>query len=323
MTLVGGPVAPDAALRPTVSVIICCYTERRFGQTVAAVRSVQAQSSPPERLVVVVDHHEVLLRRLRAALPGVQVVPNEHERGLAGARNTGVGHSGEDVVAFLDDDATADGTWLAELLAEYHDDAVVAVGGAIEPCWGDGRPAWFPPEFDWVVGCTYRGMPRERATVRNVIGANMSFRRAPVVAAGGFTARLGRVGTRPTGGEETELCIRLTERVGGDVVFRPGARVAHHVPPERGSFRYFCARSYGEGLSKAVVASATRGDTLRTERGYVVRVLVAAAAVALREAGSERRAAPLARLGALVAGLTSAMAGFGVGHARERLGGRR
>lgn len=322
MTLLSETTPPSTAPLPSACVIICCYTERRWDDLLAAVRSVQGQSVVPDRLLVVVDHHDALHHRLRDALPDVQVVPNHHTRGLAGARNTGVEHSREDVVAFLDDDAVAGPEWLFGLLTEYGDPGVVAVGGTIEPRWRHGRPSWFPPEFDWVVGCTYRGMPAARARVRNVIGANMSFRREPVLAAGGFAEHLGRVGTRPVGCEETELCIRVAQRTGGAVVYQPAASVDHHVPRERGSFRYFRARCYGEGLSKAAVtAAATHASALQTERAYVARVLVRAAAVSVHQAIGQRRPAPLARLGALVAGLACAGAGYAVGRTRHAVAG--
>jgi hypothetical protein len=49
-----------------------------------------------------------------------------------------------------------------------------------------GRPGWFPPEFGWVVGCSYRGTPAERTMVRHFIGGNMSLRRRLVVESDGF-----------------------------------------------------------------------------------------------------------------------------------------
>jgi hypothetical protein len=66
-----------------------------------------------------------------------------------------------------------------------------------------------------------------------------------------------------------------------------------------------------------VAAAATQASALQTERGYVARVLVRAAAVSAAEAIGQRRAAPLARLGALVAGLACATTGFAVGRARH------
>src|SRR5262249_47582484 len=92
--------------------------------------------------------------------------------------------------------------------ATYLDARGVGVGGLVKPAFEAGRPDWFPPELDWVVGCSYQGMPVRSAPVRNFIGANMSFRREIVADLHGFSTGLGRVGTTPLGCEETELCLR-------------------------------------------------------------------------------------------------------------------
>ena len=39
------------------SVVICAYTEDRWGQLREAVGSVHAQTMPPTRVVVVIDHN--------------------------------------------------------------------------------------------------------------------------------------------------------------------------------------------------------------------------------------------------------------------------
>ncbi len=49
--------------RPTVSVIICAYTERRWSQLKKSVASVEAQTSPPIEIIVCIDHNEELLRK--------------------------------------------------------------------------------------------------------------------------------------------------------------------------------------------------------------------------------------------------------------------
>src|SRR5205085_2959822 len=105
---------------------------------------------------------------------------------LSGSRNSGVTVCRGEIVVFLDDDAVAAPDWLERLLQGYAEPQVVAVGGSIEPVWEEGRPRWFPPEFDWVVGGTYLGLPTATAQLRNLLGCNMSFRRSVLLEAGGF-----------------------------------------------------------------------------------------------------------------------------------------
>ncbi len=56
---------------PSITVVICVYTERRWSEMLAAVGSALAQSLPPSEVVVVVDHNPALLERLRAELADV------------------------------------------------------------------------------------------------------------------------------------------------------------------------------------------------------------------------------------------------------------
>lgn len=260
-----------------VGVVICAYDTGRWAQTVEAVRSVLAQDAPVAEVVVVIDHNAELLERALTAWPDppVRVVANAGMRGLSGGRNTGVGVVSSEIVAFLDDDAVAEPTWIGHLIAAYDHPDVVASGGAVVAALAGPRPAWWPDEFDWIVGCSYVGMPTARADVRNVIGASMSVRRQAVLDAGGFAEGIGRVGTRPVGCEETDLLIRLAQaRPAARVVYEPAAVVHHCVPASRLSWRYFRARCLAEGMSKAQVASRVgTGQALASERSYALRVL--------------------------------------------------
>ena len=95
-----------------ISVVICAHTPERWDALEAGVGSVLDQTHPPHEVIVVVDQDRALLSRARAAFRDLRVVPNEGEPGLSGARNTGVRAATGDVVAFLDDDASADRDWL-------------------------------------------------------------------------------------------------------------------------------------------------------------------------------------------------------------------
>lgn len=265
----------------------------------------------PAEIVVVVDHNPALQERLHQTFPLVHVMANAGRPGLSGARNTGVIYARGDVVAFLDDDAIAEPEWVAAQAAAYADPTVVGTAATIEPLWAAGRPTWFPPEFDWVVGCSYAGLPRTSARIRNPIGSTMSFRRAAILEAGGFHSAVGRVGTNPTGGEETELCIRIQRlHPDAEVVLVPSARVRHRVPAVRGTFSYFRSRCFQEGRSKARIAALEgTGPALASERTYATRTLPAAF---LRGVGEALRGRPagLARAAAVLAGLGLTTAGY-------------
>jgi GT2 family glycosyltransferase len=241
-----------------ISVIVCAYTEDRWSDMLAAVGSLKAQTLPPREIILVIDHNPALFERSRQQFNGCTVIENHEAQGLSGARNSGLAVAQGDVIAFMDEDATAAPDWLETLASGYVDPNVLGVGGAIVPVWASGRPAWFPEEFDWVVGCTYRGMPTTTTPVRNLIGCNMSFRRTVSEQIGGFRDGIGRVGTHPVGCEETEFCIRANQRFPGKkFLFAPEARVFHNVPAKRANLQYFRARCYAEGLSKALRGLAT------------------------------------------------------------------
>jgi len=261
-------VAPQNGDELTVSVVICAYTEDRWEDIRRAVESARNQTVPPHDVVVVVDHSPGLLERANLELTGVSVVPNTQRAGLAGARNSGVEATHGAVVAFLDDDATADPDWLAELKRGYLTQDVLGVGGRIDPNWLAARPSWFPEEFNWVVGCTYRGLPVVPSRVRNMIGANMSARRTVIDALDGFRQQLGRL-------EETDFCIRGQELFpDGEWMYWPAAHVTHSVSPERSTWTYFKARCYNEGVAKAAMVMLTsRQAGLASERSYTLKVL--------------------------------------------------
>jgi glycosyltransferase involved in cell wall biosynthesis len=303
---------------PSVSVVVCAYTEERWKDLTAAIDSCRAQTHVPLETIVVADHNPGLLERLRWERRDVLAVENDGQQGLSGARNSGARAARGEIVAFLDDDAVAAPDWLEFLVDAYVDADVIGVGGRIDPVWPEGRPAGLPPEFDWVVGCTYRGLPTERSAVRNMIGANMSLRSEVLSKIGGFRSGLGRIGNRPLGCEETELCIRALQRLPGTtILYEPRARVRHRVTPERTRWRYFHSRCYSEGLSKAAVAShAGQSDGLSSERQYALRTLPSAVLRSVSEALRGRELAGMVRGVAIVTGLLVTTLGYAVGLVR-------
>lgn len=304
--------APASAI--DVSVVICAYTLDRWTDLAAAVASVVSQEPAPGEVILVIDHAPDLLDRARDEFRGIQVVESEGPRGLSAARNTGVGQARGRIVAFLDDDATAEPGWLRGLVEPYRDPGVLGTGGWAEAAWDEGRPRWFPEEFDWVVGCSYRGSPRRTASVRNPLGCSMSFRRDVFETVGGFRLEVGRIGRLPAGCEETELCIRARRQLpGARIVHVPSARVRHRVRASRGTWRYFASRCYAEGRSKAIVARiAGARDGLSTERSYTLRTLPRGVLAGIGDA-LKGDPSGLGRAAAIVAGFATTTTGYVVG----------
>lgn len=300
----------------SVSVIICAYTQRRWADLVAAVNSAHAQREAKE-VVVVIDYEDELFARAQAewATPEIRVIPNRHQQGLSGGRNTGLESATSELVAFLDDDAVAASDWLELLVSGFTTDDVMGVGGAAVPVWPSGKPPrTLPPELLWVVGCTYRGQPEERAEVRNIIGCSMLFRRSALAAIGGFNVNTGRVGQIPLGGEETEACIKLRQRNADcKIVFEPRSIVHHRVTPDRTTWRYLRRRCFYEGVSKSALSRDLGSkSSLSSERSYTARILPRAVVRELSRGN-------LASAFAIVLSLGSAVCGYVYGMTHRRI----
>ncbi len=313
--------APEPTRLPTASVVICAYTLDRWPDLVAGFAGLAAQTVPPHEVLLVIDHHDELLRRADVEFgrrPRTRVLANDRSRGASGARNAGIARATGEVVVFLDDDAAPDPDWLAHLLAPYADPRVHGVGGYADPVWpAGGRPAQLVPELDWIIGCTYRGQPTELAEVRNLVACNMSVRRSVFDRVGTFDEEVGRIGRIPLGCEETELCIRLGRDIpGARLLFEPRARVHHRVTEQRRTWGYLRSRSFAEGLSKAAMARVVGAqDATSVEKDYVRRVLVGAVA---REVRRGLRGHPEGWRGA--GGILLSLAAAGVGYLRGRSG---
>ncbi len=299
---------------PATAVVISAYTMRRWDDICAAIGSLVRQSVAPREVILVVDSNAELVERARASLvpilPTLQV--KDFKGGASAARNHGLNSTDAEIVAFLDDDARPEPTWLEELVAPFDDPNVLIVGGQVLPNWpATGRPRWFPSEFLWVVGACYTGMPTVRSEIRNPIAASMAARRSALITVGGFLDAIGRGKGIDIGCEETDLAIRVRKAFPtGIVVYQPSAVVYHRVTDDRMTLGYFLGRCVREGRSKAHVRAET-GDNLGPEREYTRHVLPKGFGGYLRS-GVRGDVTGFQRAGALAAGLLTTVGAFGV-----------
>ncbi|HEX2265940.1 MAG TPA: glycosyltransferase family 2 protein, partial [Solirubrobacterales bacterium] len=271
---------------PATSVVVSTYSEQRWDDLEACLASLRRQTRPPLETIVVVDHNEELLEKVRERFPDVKAIPNRRPRGLAGARNAGIAVAGGEVVAFIDDDARAEPEWLAELEKAFDGNGVVGAGGALLPLWHGGEARWMPHEFYWVIGCSYAGLPEDGGPVRNPIGANMAVRADVLAEVDGFREG-GDAGAprelrargvvRAAGNvpDDTDLAIRVSKvRPEAVWLYRPSARVLHGVTAERTTFGYFVRRCYEEGVGKASLALLVGSEQgLASERRHAAVAL--------------------------------------------------
>jgi glucosyl-dolichyl phosphate glucuronosyltransferase len=310
----------------SVSIVICVYTLDRWNDIADAIESARVQTLPPVEIIVVVDHNPELRDRLKETFSGINFVDNQFTRGLSGARNTGISLARGEVVAFLDDDAIADRDWIETMISHFDRPEVIGVGSRSLPMWLGDRPSWFPDEFLWVVGCSYRGLPEVAARVRNCLGGAMCFRRAVFEKISGFNPSLGRgKGALLLSGEETELCLRAANLIeGATFIYEPTSFISHKVSTKRLSWRYYIRRCYAEGVSKAYLAKLRPAkESLAPERNHVLKVLPQGVLRGLRDAVFDRDTGGLARAAAIVAGLGSAATGYLIGNTHMLAGGGR
>lgn len=319
------PGRPRPERRPgaaDTSVVVCTYDEGRWQDLAACLGSLKEQTRRPLETIVVADHNPALLERAREAFRGARVIANGHSRGLAGARNSGIDAARGEIVAFIDDDARAEPDWLENLQASFADPANVGAGGALIPSWSGHKPSWFPPEFYWVIGCSYTGLPETAGPIRNPIGANMAIRTEHLREIGGFREggnedaprelrSRGMVRAAGNMPDDTDLAIRVKQRWPDAVwLYQPQARVHHTVTSERASLRYFLRRCHEEGAGKANLSRYIGlADGLRSERRHLSVILPRGVARGLRDlVGGDPQGS--LRTAAIVLGVFWSAAGF-------------
>ena len=312
--------SPALSAEPQASVILCAYTEKRWEDLCSAIASVKAQTVQAREVIVVIDNNERLFARVRRLLGSVTAMHNTGVPGAGESRNRGVGAASGEIVAFLDDDASAEPDWIENAIGAFASPRTLGVGGQIDPAWQGKPPRWMAREFYWTVGCTYPGLPTTRAPVRNLIAANMFVRRDAFLELGGFRAGFGKTGLR-SGTEETELCIRAAQRWPDRVwLHDPAVMVSHHVPSARSRPGYFISRCYDEGVAKAsVVGFVGKHDGLAAERAYTRRTLPLGFLGGIRSALLAGEPAGLARSLSILIGLAAAGIGYLVGRLSARM----
>ena len=222
-------------------------------------------------------------------------------RNLSRSRNLGIDVARGEFVAFIDDDAYPSERWLADLLAEFHDDEVGAVGGEVFDYSGYSHQAIYSRstragDASVVLRSPIRGLTETPAagSFDYPMGTNLIARRSALLEIGGFDEQYDYFL------DETDLVRRLLDAgwivrvVRGGHVFhkflpstiRGEERIAldrrsilvnrayfaarHQAPSEstiavRSDFEHFIARSRAEIADALEAGIATEDDVSNHE----------------------------------------------------------
>lgn len=208
-------------LPPPTSLIV--VSRHRTAALLRALTGVAQMDHPAFEVIVVADPAAV--GAVRASGLPVKLALFD-EANISAARNLGLSLAAAPVVAFLDDDAVPEPTWLSRLTAPFHDPRVTQAGGYVRDRSGFGWQ-WralrvdargFDHAFDPGSGVSLH--PGETGNAIRTQGTNCAFRRDDLLAIGGFDPAF-RFYL-----DETDVNLRLAAR-GGLCAIVPEA-VVHH-----------------------------------------------------------------------------------------------
>jgi len=265
---------------PSASVVVITYARPQY--VAECLRRLGQLTRAPHEVIVVDASPDPRTRDLvRDGFPDVVYLRNDLGPGtMPESRQIGLQHASGDVVAFIDDDAYVDPSWLDELLAPYDDPRVAAVGGRAvngipgEESTGLDLVGRFLP--DGRLTGYFGADPGRVVAVDHLLGANMTFRRSTLLDLGGIRGNY--PGTCLC--EESDISLRV-RATGARLVFAPRAVVRHVAAPyQTGGQRFDRRYLYYARRNHVVLLARVFGlaspyvrryawSTVREQRAYV------------------------------------------------------
>ena len=208
----------------TASVII--VSRDRPAALIRCLTGVSQLQSARFEVVVVADTAGIAAVQAAGWQNRIKLVAFEHAN-ISEARNIGIQHAAGEVIAFIDNDAVPEPTWLARLIAPFDNPQVSAAGGFVRGRNGISYQ-WRARDIRADATSSKLTVPTEGATLRTgnlglgtkTEGTNMAFRRSVLASLGGFDPAF-RFYL-----DETDLNLRLAEQ-GCVTAIVPLAEVHH------------------------------------------------------------------------------------------------
>lgn len=256
---------------PLVSIVFSTYKTERYPCILKALDTISKQTYNNFETIIVVDGNEKLysiVSNLKDRYYNIRlkILKNEKRGGPSAARNIGILNSEGDIIAIIDDDVSVSPHWLEKIVKNFEDETILMVGGKIEPDYDHGSYI-LPKEVLWLVGCTYDGHPTDKKKVRNVISANMAFRKDLFNIISFERLSKGKNWRM----SDTLIGIKTNEYKPGSVIYDPEPIVYHKVPKDRTTLLYAIKRSYTEGYLKSLLKKKSKDqDIYNYESKYLL-----------------------------------------------------
>lgn len=176
---------------PLVSIVVA--TVDRIDSLRRCLDGLDRLADVPFEIIVVVGPGDGSTEDYLAGRSDVATIVTNDTRNLSRSRNLGIDNARGDLIAFIDDDAYPTERWLADLVPEFDDPEVGAVGGEVFDYTGFSHQARYSRATragdSTVVLChPIRGLTETPAarTFDYPMGTNLLVRRAALDAVGGF-----------------------------------------------------------------------------------------------------------------------------------------
>ena len=226
---------------PIFRVSVILPTHNRSGSVFLTLDSLLDQSISADQYEIIIvdnastDGSEILIKEWidseMVQNSGVSIsYLRENQLGLHFARHAGAIAAQGEILAFTDDDAIVNPSWLQSLMDGYTTEIVGCVGGKIIPRWLDEPPDWIIPFAPGNLGALDLGEKVIALDVPMIFGGNMSIRRELLFQIGGFNPD--SFGKKWLGDGETGL-LRKVLATDNQVVYTPHAIVEHLIPAHR------------------------------------------------------------------------------------------
>jgi glycosyltransferase involved in cell wall biosynthesis len=262
---------------------VCLCTHNRPRYVADCLDGLACQTVPRERFeTLIVDSGSTpdANAELRKLTDANTVLIRLDRPGVSLARNAGAAAAKTRFIAYIDDDAIPDPTWVAAILSVLNEPGPppAVIGGRILPKWEAPLPPWWPASLRGVLSIIeHQGQGEYRTPdlppKLEPYAANMIVDVEALLTAGGFGGNLGRHGTTLLSDEEVQLAWRLQD-AGHSVRYDSRIVVHHQIQAARLRPEWLLARLYWQGFS-TVLTRKTLGYRMAVWKELPRRLAVA------------------------------------------------